>query len=219
MGQGVMSSSSVATTILPHIACRDFLLSEQVAESRILDVGCGEGTLMLELQRLGVFVTGVEIDKSAVDACRKQGLDVVEGTAEDLPFESSSFDGIVCSVVLPYTDERRAIAEWARVLKPGGCVRATYHGIGYGVQYAAGKGKPGWKSRIYGLRMLANTVCYHSTGFRLPGFLGDTLCQVPGRLRRRYEVCGLRLTDERIVGRFWGEPVFLGHALNKHNDL
>jgi SAM-dependent methyltransferase len=183
----------------------------------VLDVGCGEGELMSELLNRGITVTGVEISKSAVESCRRQGLDVVEGVAEDLPFPANSFDGIVCSVVIPYTDERKAIAEWARVLKPGGVVRTTYHGIGYGLLYAGGGGDPQRKLRFYGFRMLVNTACYHLTGYRLPGFLGDTLCQAASRLQRFYDASGLTLMREIVVERCYGKPVFLGHALAKPN--
>lgn len=201
----------------PHVACRNFLLSDFMAGMHVLDVGCGEGELMTELQRRGIGATGLEISGSAVESCRRQGLDVVKGTAEELPFPADSFDGIVCSVVIPYTNQRKAIAEWARVLKPGGIVRATYHGVGYGLLYAAGSGDPRRKLRLYGLRMLMNTACYHLTGCRLPGFLGDTLCQVPAQLQRCYDACGLTLIREFVVERYCGKPVFLGHALAKPN--
>ena len=103
-----------------HVLCREFLLNEMKTGLVVLDVGCGEGELMSRLADRGCSVSGVEIDHSLVQMCRASGLQVVEGRAESLPLAAASVDAIVCSVVLPYTDERRVIAEWNRVLESGG---------------------------------------------------------------------------------------------------
>src|SRR5690606_7242849 len=124
---------------------------------------------------------GVEIDTRLVAECRSRGLDVLQGQAEMLPFDGSSFDAVLCSVVVPYTDERRAVAEWARVLKLGGAVNLTTHGLGYGLDYLL-RGNH-WKRRFYGFRMLVNSAVYEASGRRIPGFLGDTLCQTSSRMR------------------------------------
>ena len=171
---------------------------------------------MSELASRGCLVTGVEIDPSLVRVCQAAGLPVCEGRAEGLPVADASVDGIVCSVVLPYTDERQAIAEWARVLRPGGAVNATYHGVGYGLYYLTG-GR-GIMCRVYGFRMLANTLFYQLFGRRLPGFLGDTLCQTSRRLRSYYRASGLVLEREQVVGAVMGHPQYLCHRVVKRAD-
>jgi len=179
----------------------------------VLDIGCGAGDLMSELVSRGCSVTGVESDSSVVQTCRAAGLQVSEGRAEDLPVADASVDGIVCSVVLPYTDERQAIAEWARVLKPGGAVNVTCHGVGYGLDYLI-RGR-GWKRRFYGFRMLSNTLFYRLSGRRLPGFLGDTLCQTSRWMSSYYQAFGLDLEREQVVGVVMGFPQFLCHRVVK----
>jgi SAM-dependent methyltransferase len=194
------------------VACRRFLLTGATAGERVLDVGSGDGRLMRELARIGCEVVGLEIDRSQVAATRAAGLDVHEGRAEALPFATGSFDRITCSVVLPYTDEEQAIGEWARVLKPGGYASLTSHGLGYALLFVLGA--PDLKQRFYGGRMLANTACYRAFGRRLPGFLGDTLCQTSRRLGRYYARFGFVLEEETVVGRsVAGSPEFLCHRI------
>jgi SAM-dependent methyltransferase len=193
--------------------CREFLLGGLPANAPVLDVGCGTGELMGALSGNGHPVLGVEIDPALVAHCRNAGLEVIEGQAEHLPFPDASVDAIVCSVVLPYTDERLAVAEWARVLKPGGVVNVTCHGIGYGLNYLI-RGH-GLRKRIYGLRMLVNSAAYASLQRRLPGFMGDTLCQTSRRLRRYYSAHGLELLQEEVFGKTLGMPQFLCHRLRR----
>ena len=197
----------------PWIICRRFLTSDTSPGEVTLDVGCGTVDLMAELNQLGVEAQGIEVNPALIEACQSRGLSVQAGMAEQIPFETETFDRVVCSVVVPYTDEEQAIAEWARVLKPGGHVYATYHGIGYGMHYSLAG--PGIKRRIYGLRMLVNTVYYQWTGRMLPGFWGDTICQTMQRLQAYYSRLGLVLEKESIAATFFGYPRFICHKLAK----
>ena len=200
----------------PHVVCRRFLLSDSLGGERVLDVGCGHGELMRELLSLGCAVVGTEVTPQLIDSGRAAGLDVRPGPAEKLPFENNSFDRLQCSVVLPYTDERQAVAEWARVLKPGGTVYASYHGIGYALHQIL-RSKT-LRPRIYGMRTLLNTWCYWTTGRRLPGFLGDSLCQGMKRLSVYYRSSGLQLERELVVASVAGYPRFLCHQLRKRQS-
>lgn len=182
----------------------------------MLDIGCGAGDLLREYLARDCEAVGLEIDDALVHRHRAAGLDVRLGRAEELPFEDASFDRILCSVVVPYTDPRRTVAEWARVLRPGGIVLATYHGPGYGLRYL-------WRGetlqqRAYGGRMLLNTLSFRVTRRRLPGFLGDTLCQTHAGLLRHYSAAGLELQEERVFDRYAGLTRFFGHRLGKPTD-
>ncbi len=197
----------------PFAQCRRFLIRDVRPNELTLDVGCGSGELMQELQRRGARTIGVEIGAELVAGCQERGLDVRWGRAEELPFEDATFDRIVCSVVMPYLDERRAVAEWSRVLKPGGRVFATYHGLGYALQCLASS--RGLRRRIYGGRMVGNTLFYRVFRHRFPGFWGDTLCQTSGSLRANYRRAGLQFVDATTVTRFLGLPGFLAHHVLK----
>lgn len=182
---------------------------------RILDVGCGTGQHLRELVGRGHEAVGVELDQGCVAALKAEGYNVVQGTAERLPFPDQAFDAIVCSVVLPYTDERRAIAEWSRVLAAGGQVRASFHGIAFALRYLLTG--PGYRRRFYGGRMIANSWAYALTGRRLPGFLGDTLVQSTARLKRSYRAASLVLVKEYIRPGIAGMRDVFFHCLEKTN--
>lgn len=198
----------------PFARCRRFLTRDVRPNELTLDIGCGSGELMLALQRRGARTIGIEVVAELVAGCREQGLDVRWGRAEELPFEDATFDRIVCGVVMPYLDERRAVAEWSRVLKPGGRIFATYHGLGYALHYMASS--KGLRRRIYGCRMFANTLFHRLFRRRLPGFWGDTLCQTSGSLRANYRRAGLQFVDATTVTRFLGLPGFLAHRWKNH---
>jgi SAM-dependent methyltransferase len=93
---------------------------------RILDVGCGDG-------RLASLYTAPEVvcvDSSAasVDAALERGLDARRADVRELPFEDGAFDAVTCNHTLYHVDDRdRAVAELARVVRPGGRFVGIYN--------------------------------------------------------------------------------------------
>lgn len=197
-----------------HADCQRLLRAGIGQGDDVLDVGCGNGELMTALAEAGARVQGVEIDPTLVADGRRRGLEVHLGYAEALPLRDASVDVVMCSVVVPYTDQRKAVAEWARVLRPEGRVHVTYHGVGYGMHYLLAPPE-GWRSRVYGARMLVNTVVYELSGNRLPGWIGDTLCQRDSEMRRAYSRSGFVVTDCAVLDRTLGVPRILFHALRR----
>jgi SAM-dependent methyltransferase len=181
--------------------------------ARVLDIGFGEGQQMRRLAAEGCRPFGLEMDPALARDGVVQGLAVCRAAAEALPFATAGFDGVVCKVVVPYTDEARAVAEIARVLRSGGTARVSYHGLGYFLRYLFTERN--WKLRVYGARTIANTVVYALTGRRLPGFWGDSLYQSDRRLRLYYRRNGLELVEAPSSTRFAGAPVFLYHVLRR----
>jgi SAM-dependent methyltransferase len=179
----------------------------------VLDVGCGEGLQLTNLRQAGYRAIGLELAVDAARACRASGHRVIIARAESLPFRSDTCHGVLCKVVLPYTDERRAIEEIARVLTKGGVAVLYLHGLGYSLRYLL---KPDiWKRSVYAARTIVNTLVYRLTGKRLPGFLGDTIYQSDRRLRRYYRSAGLTFESAIRSRRFLGQPVFIGHVVRK----
>ena len=179
----------------------------------VLDVGCGNGAQLTRLREAGHRAIGAEVDPDAARACRRIGHAVVIAAAESLPFRSNSFPGILCKVVIPYTDEQLAIAEIGRVLAPGGVALLYLHGLGYSLRYLL---RPDiWKRSVYAAKTILNTVVYRLSGRRLPGILGDTLFQSERRLYRYYLSAGLKLESTIPSRRFVGRPVFIGHVVRK----
>lgn len=102
---------------------RDLVVQQtQGRDGQILELGCSGGQLMQELRGLGYTrITGIDISADAVSLCRNAGLDARLMDAQTLAFDDESFDVLTASDVLEHLqDERRALQEWRRVLKPGG---------------------------------------------------------------------------------------------------
>ncbi len=179
----------------------------------VVDVGCGSGKQLAELVSNGCRAIGVEADPEKVAALRAQGLVVHQAKAESLPLEEESVDGMICKVVIPYTDEQVAISECARVLRPSGRMDVVYHGAGYYLRYLFVA--PSWKYRVYAVRAILNTWLYSLTGTRIPGWIGDTLYQSRRRLARYYAANSLVIDRDSPSRPFLGYPVFIYHRLRK----
>ena len=98
-------------------------LSELPAGSKVADLGCGSGTFSALLHEAGYEVTGLDISPILIEIgkARHPAVTLVEGDAENLPFDSGSFDGLLLSgMIHHFPDPRRCIEEAYRVLKPGG---------------------------------------------------------------------------------------------------
>jgi len=211
-----MGSRSVGTPPKPfwsRFILHDYSFSDFAAGTRVVDVGCGRGAQLEQVMGRGCRAVGVDLDGDALAVCAKRGLVIVQARAEALPFRSGSFDGLICKVVLPYTDEARALGEFARVLKPHGIAFVTFHGLGYYFRYLLTA--PVWKLRFYGLRAIVNTWLYAVLGWRLPGFLGDTIYQTRGRLNRAYRRLGFLVIEDTRSPGFFGLPVFLYQMLER----
>lgn len=95
--------------------------------SRILDVGCGDGTLAVEMAKRCASVNGIDTDHKMLEAARVNAdsagvpLRLYQGKAEALPFPDAHFDRVVAITVLCFMPgPSQAIGEMVRVLKPGG---------------------------------------------------------------------------------------------------
>jgi SAM-dependent methyltransferase len=103
---------------------------------RALDVGCGAGLTAL---RLGArpeisAVVGLDLSPEALRHARRRHPLVFRGSALSLPFASGRFDLVTCFDVLqhlPPGGDRRAAAELARVLAPGGVALVRSNGRGW----------------------------------------------------------------------------------------
>ena len=91
------------------------LIAEMIEpQSRVLDIGCGDGALLAYLARAkGVDARGIELSQSGVNACVRHGLSVIQGDADrDLDaFPNGAFDVVVLSQTLQATREPRHVLE------------------------------------------------------------------------------------------------------------
>lgn len=97
------------------------------AGKTVLDLGCAGGFMAEALAQRGADVTGIDPAVGAIDAARAHarqggmriGYDV--GVGEALPYDSASFDAVVCVDVLEHvSDLDKVLSEVERTLRPGG---------------------------------------------------------------------------------------------------
>jgi ubiquinone/menaquinone biosynthesis C-methylase UbiE len=94
----------------------------------LLDVGCGTGHWMRTLADRGYIVSGVDASDAMLVYARELNPDahIEHADVNRLPFADQTFDYVLCVEVLRYLrDPKLAIAEIARVLKPGGTALVT----------------------------------------------------------------------------------------------
>jgi ubiquinone/menaquinone biosynthesis C-methylase UbiE len=145
--------------ILPHVigcACGSRPIQRQRAKvvpkasGRVLELGIGGGLNLAFYDPARVeSVTGVDpsegLRQIAAGAPRPPGLkvDILDGEAEALPFDAASFDTITCTFTLcSVRSPQAALNEARRVLKPGGQLLFSEHGLSPDADTAA------WQRRV-----------------------------------------------------------------------
>jgi SAM-dependent methyltransferase len=108
---------AIATALLePALGARP------AGRARVLDAGCGTGFNLIALSRFGAAV-GIDLAPEALAFCRERGVRAVRASLLALPFPERTFDAVASFDVIYHawvTDDRAAVAEMARVTRPGG---------------------------------------------------------------------------------------------------
>ena len=98
---------------------------------RVLDVGCGTGTLVVLLKRefATAQIVGLDPDPKALRRAQKKirragvSVQLDQGFADELPYEKGTFDRVLSSLMFHHLEEQdreKMLLEVLRVLKPGG---------------------------------------------------------------------------------------------------
>ena len=95
--------------------------------ARVLDVATGPGWVAAHAAERGASVVGIDVAEAMIeDRSAHPGLEFRRADAHDLPFADASFDAVVGNLaVMHLSRPERAIAEFARVLRPGGRLART----------------------------------------------------------------------------------------------
>ena len=89
--------------------------------SDILEAGCGTGLLLEEAARIGRSAIGLDLSHGMLARARDRGLAVMQGSLTQIPLPDASVDLVYSMKVLAHVPPiRQAIAELARVTRPGG---------------------------------------------------------------------------------------------------
>ncbi len=204
--------------LLPFVDMIPHVVSEHVLGKSVLEIGSGSGMNLLSMASQARAVVGLE----PVTIYRQIGAILAElegygavtsvpGRAEDLPFEDGQFDTVLCVTAHQYFDLNPALAEIARVLKPGGeavLISGTLSGYvkGQANQIFAGL-RP---ARSYGVT-IANTLGYMFLGRRVFTRVTNRTTAYPiyparWSMRRMMAAAGLELVEPPV--RADGEAAF-----------
>jgi demethylmenaquinone methyltransferase / 2-methoxy-6-polyprenyl-1,4-benzoquinol methylase len=166
---------------------RRFLVSrvDVGPEETVLDVATGTAAVAIELvRRTGCSVVGLDqspemlaAGRECVDAAGLEDrIQLVEGSAERLPFPDAAFDALTFTYLLRYVEDPAAtLAELARVVRPGGTIAALEFGLPRGVW------RPLWELYVrVGLPLAGRVISpgWHEVG----AFLGPSIRELHARL-------------------------------------
>ena len=144
-------------------------LNINATAKKVLDVGCGPGNLLVALSEdAPERLIGVDVDEMFLRFGRSHVENSIEPPAAVpvflraalpiLPFADDTFDLVTCFLVMPHVpDDRRALTELARVLKPGGTLAISGHGFGFPLRYLK-------RFRLKPLQMYLASLIYRCTG-------------------------------------------------------
>lgn len=166
------------------------LLDPQPGE-RILDVGCGEGTLTKKIIERGATVLGVDASPEMIAAARANGIDALLLPAEDMQF-FAEFDAAFSNATL----------HW--VLQKEQAARAIYRALQPGGRFA---GEMGGEGNIARLQQLVDEEMI-LRGYA-PPVEAHNWYPAPEEFAAVYESAGFREIDARLIER----PTTLAHGI------
>lgn len=165
-------------------------------DKKVLDVGCGPGNMLAALSSYNPkLLIGVDTDKIFLLNAREKTKNILnpttihpsflQGTLPTLPFKDETFDLVTCFLVMPHvSDDRIAINELTRVLKSGGTLAISGHGLGFPLRYLK-------RLKLKPLQMYLASIIYRFTGKKL---IRNTLqnskkiCNILGHLGMEIDV-------------------------------
>ena len=140
---------------------------------RVLDIGCGTGTLVVLIKTLhpGAEVSGLDPDERALFRARRKAyaakvaVQLDRGFSDELPYPDGSYDRVFSSFMLHHlepAEKERTLREIRRILKPGG----SLHLLDFGGSAAARAG-------LLGRRFHAHHHLEDNAGGRILALLGQ----------------------------------------------
>jgi len=122
---------------------RRFLVSRVPPGVRVLDVATGTGAVARELLARGCSVVGLDQSPAMLAEARRRlppEVELVEASADSLPFPDGVFDALTFTYLLRYVDDPGAtLRELTRVVRPGGTVAALEFAVPRGLW------RPAWE--------------------------------------------------------------------------
>ncbi len=147
-------------------------LNIKAADRKVLDVGCGPGNLLVALSADNPqLLIGVDVDATFLSIGYSKIKELIAPSSKiptlicaslpTLPFADETFDLVTCFLVMPHVpDDKAALTELVRVLKPGGTLAVSGHGLGFPLRYLK-------RFKLKPLQMYLASIIYRCTGKKL----------------------------------------------------
>jgi len=171
----------------------------------VLDIGCWAGQELLPFADSS-FCVGVDLSPAGGLVGRElfrelrpeARVSFAQATAEALPFNTDSFNVVICRLALPYTHNALALAEIARVLKPNGTLLLKIHHARYYLRkFWAGLRRREFLSMVHAGRVLVAGSVYHLIGRQVRSrLLSPETFQTEWLLRRELDRSGLAISSQ-----------------------
>lgn len=112
---------------------KEHLLKRNFKGKTLLDIGAGSGYVTIEMAKIGLKVVSLDLSKTALDNINRyknkfnlKNIITMHSNAEKIPLKNQSADYIVANAILEHLpNEKQAIYECKRILKPGGRIMVT----------------------------------------------------------------------------------------------
>lgn len=130
-------------------------------DARVLDAGCGTGALKEFLRGGGSSwrAAGVDISHAMCRSAYPYPVGVYQASVDALPFSGGAFDAVISSLVLQWVnDVPRALAEFLRVLSPGGVAAVSTFAHGTLHELESAFAAAGGEARVSGFSGLAGNI-------------------------------------------------------------
>ncbi len=109
------------------------LLDKNFKGSKLIDIASGSGYVAIEMAKMGIEVIASDITEESlkfIEKCKEKfslkNLDLIICSADKIPIRSNSVDYAVANAILEHlVNERKAIKEWKRIVKPQGKIFLT----------------------------------------------------------------------------------------------
>lgn len=148
--------------------------------TRVLDAGCGYGQWSFPLAKLNNQVTALDISDERIATCQKiqasyfpsiKNLNFSVGSIDDLPFENESFDAVFSYSAIYYTDFKKTLSEFYRILKANGKLYFSTNDLGWYIYNILENPNEAsdFSPRQYGIDTIENSLKYFSTGVKDEG--------------------------------------------------
>jgi SAM-dependent methyltransferase len=180
--------------------------------NKVLDAGCGFGQWAATLAELNNSVWAIDNCEIRVTLLQEisellalNNLHASVGSIEQIDFPDAEFDAVFCYSVILFTDYKRVVKEFMRVLKPGGKLYICANGLGWYLHniLSGHNASNNFDSKNMGIKAIENTFSYLSNGQRT---LGEQIV-IPGKdlaselVRNNFTIEGLNGEGQYSIDR------------------